>query len=204
MPTYKLTYFNAKARGETARWIFALAGQEYEDNRIDLKDWPEVKKNFPFGQVPVLEVDGFVLAQSGAINRLLARRSNLYGDNDIEAAKIDQVCEALVDLGLAMRKYFHEKDESRKEETLKDLLENEAKKHFGFLVNLLDANGGNGFYVGNRVSLADVDSAIYLTDMVARVPGLKVTEPELLAHVEKIQSIPAIAEWLKKRPDTPF
>lgn len=40
------------------------------------------------------------------------------------------------------------------ENILKELLETEATKHFKFLLNLLEANdGGNGFYVGNRVRL---------------------------------------------------
>ncbi|PIK56347.1 Glutathione S-transferase 1 [Apostichopus japonicus] len=205
MPTYKLTYFNAKARAETARFIFAVAGQEYEDNRLKREEWPELKKTMPFGQVPLLEIDGKPLAHSGAINRTLARRFKLYGDNESEAAEIDQVCECLVDLGLAMRNYFHEKDVARKENILKELLETEASKHFKFLLNLLEANyGGNGFYVGNRLSLADLDAATYLTDMVARVPGLKVTEPKLLAHVNRILETPALSQWLKKRPQTPF
>ena len=42
---YKLTYFNVKARAETARFIFALKGIPYEDNRIDRKDWPQLKKS---------------------------------------------------------------------------------------------------------------------------------------------------------------
>lgn len=55
-----------------------------------------------------------------------------------------------------------------------------------------------------QLSLADLDAATYLTDMVARVPGLKVTEPKLLAHVNRILETPALSQWLKKRPQTPF
>lgn len=40
--------------------------------------------------------------------------TDLYGDSDMEAAKIDQVCEALVDLGLDLRECLHETDETRK------------------------------------------------------------------------------------------
>nr|XP_054773565.1 broad substrate specificity ATP-binding cassette transporter ABCG2-like [Lytechinus pictus] len=34
MSTYKLTYFDGRARGEPARMLFALAGQKYEDIRL--------------------------------------------------------------------------------------------------------------------------------------------------------------------------
>lgn len=42
-PKYKLTYFNVRAKGEIIRWIFAVAGVEYEDNRIDDDAWAEFK-----------------------------------------------------------------------------------------------------------------------------------------------------------------
>lgn len=38
-----------------------------QDNRIDFAEWPAFKPSTPFGQIPVLEVDGKVIAQSGAI-----------------------------------------------------------------------------------------------------------------------------------------
>lgn len=36
----------------------------------------------------------------------------------------------------------------------KKLLETQAPRHFAGLVKLLDANGGGGFFVGNKVSSA--------------------------------------------------
>ena len=43
MPSYKLTYFNARARAELARIIFTVAGVEFEDERIEMEDWPARK-----------------------------------------------------------------------------------------------------------------------------------------------------------------
>lgn len=43
MPSYKLTYFNFKGRGELMRLIFAAAGQQFTDNRIEMAQWPAVK-----------------------------------------------------------------------------------------------------------------------------------------------------------------
>ncbi len=40
---YKLTYFNARARGEISRLIFALAKVEYEDIRITGEQWGKLK-----------------------------------------------------------------------------------------------------------------------------------------------------------------
>ena len=43
MPQYKLTYFNGRGRGETARLLFAAAGVEYEDCRINKEQWATIK-----------------------------------------------------------------------------------------------------------------------------------------------------------------
>jgi hypothetical protein len=42
-PKYKLLYFNVRAKAEIIRWIFAVAGQEYEDCRLDDSAWAELK-----------------------------------------------------------------------------------------------------------------------------------------------------------------
>ena len=43
MPTYKLTYFNNLSRGETARMLFKLAEQPYEDVRVNRETFLNMK-----------------------------------------------------------------------------------------------------------------------------------------------------------------
>ena len=76
MAPVKLTYFNLKGRAELSRLILAEAGVDYEDCRLERDEWAQLKESSfaPFGQLPVLEVDGVVVAQSNSISRLLARR----------------------------------------------------------------------------------------------------------------------------------
>jgi hypothetical protein len=68
---YKLSYFNIRARAEFLRYMFAFANQDYVDHRIDDQDWPKIKPNMPFGQVPILEIRQGrkvdIIAQSSAI-----------------------------------------------------------------------------------------------------------------------------------------
>ena len=40
---YKLTYFNGRGRAELGRLIFAQAGVQYEDVRIERADWLQLK-----------------------------------------------------------------------------------------------------------------------------------------------------------------
>ena len=68
---------------------------DYEDNRIQRENWPAMKKETPFHILPILEVDGQVIGQSNAIGRFLAKRFNLYGNDDIEQAKVDALIDYL-------------------------------------------------------------------------------------------------------------
>ena len=43
MPAYKLYYFDSRGRAEYTRYLFALAGVEYEDRRITKEEWPTLK-----------------------------------------------------------------------------------------------------------------------------------------------------------------
>ena len=47
MPSYKLIYFDARGRGETARMLFKLAGVDFVDKRVDYPsaEWDELKRS---------------------------------------------------------------------------------------------------------------------------------------------------------------
>ena len=65
----KLTYFNIAGVAEKLRLTLMYYGVEFEDERVEFKDWPELKKTMKYGQVPLLEVDGQALFQSSAMVR---------------------------------------------------------------------------------------------------------------------------------------
>lgn len=52
----------------------------------------------PFGQMPVLEVDGKKINQSTAICRYLAKQHGLVGANDWEDLEIDATVDTIHDL----------------------------------------------------------------------------------------------------------
>ena len=108
MTEIKLTHYNAKGKAETSRLILALAGQKYEDKRIEPADMADLKPSLPFGQLPFLEYKGETLSQSMAIAKFLAQEFGLAGSNNLEAAKIDEVVDAINDLqNTLVRKLFN-------------------------------------------------------------------------------------------------
>lgn len=55
----------------------------------------------PFGQMPVLEVDGIRVHQSMAIARYIAKRVGLAGSNDWESLLIDVVADTCTDMRIS-------------------------------------------------------------------------------------------------------
>jgi len=94
----KLSYFDFDGgRGEPARLAMRRAGIAFEDHRIPLTEWPTAKADFPYQQIPVMEVDGKVLSQSNAINRLVGKMADLYPQDNWQAAVCDEVMETVED-----------------------------------------------------------------------------------------------------------
>jgi len=60
----------------------------------------------PFGQVPVLEVDGKLMAQSHTISRFLARRYGLAGKSEWEKSFADMYVDCIYDLQGGNSIYF--------------------------------------------------------------------------------------------------
>ena len=112
MTEIKLTHYNAKGKAETSRLILALAGQKYEDKRIEPAEMAALKPSLPFGQLPLLEYKGETLSQSMAIAKFLAQEFGLAGSNALEAAKMDEIVDAVNDLQNTMvrKSVFEEKN----------------------------------------------------------------------------------------------
>jgi len=193
---------------EPIRLVFAYAGVEYEDVRLDREkdNWPALKANYPWGTLPVLEIDGKMLAQSLAILRYLGKQFNLAGDTAFESGKCDEMVEAMADLGNASRTTFMEPNAVKKAEMLAKLKEETFSKFFGKWNEILEKNGG--FLVGKRFSYADICIATFLqlyNDNLGeggQPANLFEKYPALQAHQEKVFNAPGIKEWVEKRPKT--
>ncbi|XP_071830062.1 glutathione S-transferase 1-like [Apostichopus japonicus] len=210
MSQYKLTYFNAKGRGEPARYMFHLAGVDFEDFRIELQDWEEWKPKMqainPMGKLPILEIDGEIrVFQSNAINRYLARIFGFWGSNAQEQAQIDVIYETLIELLTPLYPIYAEKDEEKKNEMLKKFKDENVEETLKNIETLWESNNKCGDYlVGDKISLADIFFFTYVNDILTRfLPDFNLDgHPKLKALVERVAAKPPIEKWLKERPVT--
>lgn len=161
MPTYKLKYFDLRARAEFIRYMLVLKGVDFEDSRIK-GTWATEKPKTPFGQVPVLTIDGEEFTESHAIARYLAREFGFYGKTNKDGFEIDRMMGLWQDVLDTCTKSHFEKDEKVKAEKEKDLKEKTFPRFVGIAEKILSSRSNKGYCVGDSLTLGD--AAIY--DMV--------------------------------------
>jgi len=227
MPSYTLAYFDARGVAEVIRFIFAAAKQEYEDRRFSLTfgtpgdfstiirpEFDEAKASGLLdpscGKAPCLLIDGVPsLGQSKAIERYLARKFELMGSTDEEAAIIDALCENVRDIkdayNAAKRKPDGEKDAAIKaffEETLVKWCKDTEKSL---------PPPQSDFLVGSKISLADLCwyNFVGVEDkpFFDNVEGARAGFAECLRIKKAMEACAANAElkaWVEKRPKSMF
>nr|QVK45132.1 GSTs1 [Pagiophloeus tsushimanus] len=196
---YKLLYFDVPGRAEHIRYIFACAGVEYEDVRIQKDKWPEIKKTTPFGKVPVLEIDGKPVAQSNAIARYLANQFGLAGKNEWEALQCDVLVDTLGDLQDSVMQVMREPDPIKREEIRARVTKEELPFYLSKFEKIVKENGG--FSVGNDITWSDLVFAVLL-DQFESMYGKAALNgyPSLKGLKDKIHNIPGVKSYLEKRP----
>merc|ERR550532_276457 len=200
----KLTYFNLKGRAELARLILAQAEVEYEDCRISREEWESVKPTTPLGKLPLLEVEGEVLAQSVAIARYLARQHGLAGNTEIAAAQADMVIDSLADLMGPVAAMMRESDEQKKADMKKSFSSETLPGWLTMLERLLTRRGGKHF-AGGELTWADLAVFNVIENMNGRLADFNIQDyPSLEGLTGMVRDLPNINKWLRERPVTPF
>ncbi|GMT22533.1 hypothetical protein PFISCL1PPCAC_13830, partial [Pristionchus fissidentatus] len=207
MPSYKLNYFDARGYAEVSRQLFVLSDTPYEDNRIPRDQWPELKKTMPFGNIPVLEVDGKQLPQSLAIARYLAKQFGFYGKTAFESAWVDAIADQFKDCLTEIRPFLFvaksDGNEAEKERMKKEVALPAIEKHFGLLEKAAKNNGANGHFVGESLTFVDLLVSDFVGTFEAFLPGFSAPYPAVTSIRAKTIATPKIKEWIAKRNVTP-
>jgi len=155
-PTLKLIYWDAKARAESTRLALHIAGIPFEDFRLKREEWATLKQEMPFGQVPVLDVDGFRLAQSMAILRYAGNLTGLYPKDALEAAKVDMWLAQLEDYMQELLPSFRMPDGEAKLALRKKYAEETLPALLTKMEALAAKTGSAGHLVGDSLTIADL------------------------------------------------
>ena len=193
-------------RAETSRLALFIGGIEFEDVRPSREEIPKMRTDgtFPFGQFPVLQVDGKTIAQTGAIARFCGKLSGLYpSDDNYAAAKVDEIIDLCTDITIQMRPSIRETDPKLRTEMRKELSETILPRWLGFLEKLLEDNRDTGFFVGSSISVADLAVwrlCAWISGGIIDGISTNLLEgfPLLSVHQREISNLPKVMEWVKK------
>jgi prostaglandin-H2 D-isomerase / glutathione transferase len=203
MPKLKLTYFDFHGgRGEPARLALWMAEIPFEDDRVSPSDWERRKADTPFGALPVLEVDGQMVAQSNSINRYVGKLANLYPSDPWQAALCDEVLEAVEEINSKIFATLFLPDEQKKAQR-KTLVEGPIPFYLTRLQQRLEAHGGR-YFAADRLSVADLKAFVWIRHLRSGVLDHVPTDlsdrvaPKLVEHYERVKNDPRIKAYYAK------
>jgi len=215
----KLTYFSSRGLAESIRVLLADAGVEYEDVGVGsftpATGFPEAFKSLvaagklPYDQVPIWEEpSGFLLSQSQAILRHIARTHGYFGSNEIEHAFIDQAHEGVIDVQqkivAQMRIYRTATQDTQKAEAKENAQKETAKGLNNFEKLLHKYHDGKGFIASANISYADI-SLYYFLEFATDVGLVNLsTYPLLKGYKERIEARPKIDAYRKSAHRLPL
>ena len=150
-------------RAEVARITLFIADIKFDDFRINSEEFSYLQENgrlkdgtlIPFGQLPVLVINGQSIAQTGGIARICGKLSGMYPADMIEAGEVDQIIDTVTDINELLNPSMRENDPIKKRVMRAELTNKDLPNYFGYLEDILNANNSNWF-VGGKMSVADI------------------------------------------------
>lgn len=219
-PAIKLTYFGIAGRGEPVRLCFALGEIAFEDNRITFADWGTLKPTTPYGQLPVLTIDGgSMISQSEAMMRYAGRLAPAIYPAE-SAMAIDEIIGLVGDfgrswapnlyIGMNPAQYGYPADfkgtdeHAAKTKEMREqwIADGNLAKFVGFFEQKIDANGGS-FLVGASPTIADCmlvpELRKFKAGHIDHVPTTCLDGfPKINAYIERFLAVKQIAAWYAK------
>jgi prostaglandin-H2 D-isomerase / glutathione transferase len=203
MTKLKLTYFDFHGgRGEPARLALSIGGIPFEDDRVKPAEWESRKAQTPFGALPVLEVNGQVVAQSNAIDRYVGKLADLYPSDPWQAALCDEVMGAVEDIGSKIGATLFMPEEQKRTQR-KELVEGPIPFYLARLERRLEERGG-GYFAGGRLSVADLKAFVLIRQLKSGVLDHVPADlpdrvaPKLVEHYERVKNDPRVKAYYAK------
>jgi glutathione S-transferase len=205
-----LTYFPILGAAERVRLALWLGGISFDDVHVPFAEWPDLKGRTPYGQIPVMSIDGGpYIAQSSAMlqyvgtlaptlcpaDQFLAVQEAIGLVDDFERSWRPCVGLALdpemLGYGIAPATASFTKGSAELSQTIKALREaflaKEMPKYCGFFSNMIELSGGP-FLCGSAPTLADCCLA----------PALERYTLNFIDHVPKdtLDAYPTMTQYL--------
>lgn len=188
MPELKIVYWNMVARAFPTQAMLLASDTAYEWDQ-DTANRGAYKEIAPFGQVPLLIVDGTVLAQSMATQRAAARIA-FPPSNDVEWSVIDMLMEQSTEIFGGITKCFGVADDAARASAWAAYENEGVAKVVAPLAARIKENGGT--LLAGKMSAADVclfSNLHLLVRSGANTEPLFAAFPEVKAHYDTVMAM---------------
>jgi len=154
----KLIYFNFPFwRVDICRLTLEIANIKYKNVVVSKKYFLKNKtREFPFGQLPILIVNNTKIAQTSAMIRYCGRLADLYPNDPMESALVDQVIDFANDLTYLISFSIREKNRIKKRTKRKKLNDIILPEWISYLERFFIINNINNFFVTEKFSVSDL------------------------------------------------
>lgn len=214
VPKLTLTYFPIAGRAEPIRLAAAAGKIPFTNHILSFPEFMAKKESFPFGQVPVLEMqmeDGSVksITQSNAILRYVGKLGGLYPTNEIQAMEVDEILDILDDMAEPIRvsvrgavRTLISETEFTDEEKL--AIRTRWMSKFPLFLEKIESKlvaSSSGWVIGSeKVTIADIAISVVLTwiksGILDGIPTSVLDKfPACLALIEKVANVEGIKKW---------
>jgi glutathione S-transferase len=200
-----LTYFDATGRANLTRLVFVAGNVEFIDQRV--ANWPEIKADptsVPsklFGQLPCIEHNGTMLAQSIALAFYAAELGIWKNMSAADRATDTMVLVTNDELKDVMLKCLFGDEESKK--AGKEALQEKAGKLMAALEKMLERSPCEGPFFTSASGPTLADLAVF-DNIENLLPGLKALDfdfsayPKLVACAHAVGETEAIKNFVEK------
>ena len=198
-------------RAEVLRVSLFIGNIPFEDVRISKEEFREViltgklrnGMSVPFHQLPVLEIDGKIIGQTAGIARFCGKIAKLYPEDNILAAKVDQIIDTATDITNLISPTVGEKDEKIKKNMREKLTNKLLPRWFNYLEQILNENKEAIWFVDNKLSIADIAIWRLLgwikSGMLDGIPSVICKSyPKLDNIYNTVHKHPKVQEWMLK------
>lgn len=222
MRSIKLTYFDIQGAAEKVRLALVLGGITFSDVRVPFDQWGAMKPTTPYGQLPLMSIDGGEpMAQSEAMLRYAGQLATANGVALYPADKVFAIEEARglvsdlerewrVPVGIGFQDpalFGHASEISGTPEhkaiiqaVREKFVAEELPKYMGFLSKRLK---DDDYLCGDSPTIADCALIPVLSRLcsggVDHVPKDCLDPyPEVVQYLARFMEIPAVAAWYAK------
>eukprot|EP00960_Hanusia_phi_P068950 766973-Hanusia_phi.AAC.6 len=189
-------------RAEVCRLALYLGEIPFEDVRLSYRELLATAGPIaPFGQFPFMEVDGRRIAFTGAMARYCGDVAGLTPEDKSEAACVDMIIDACSELTSIISVSMREENKERKLEMRAILREATLPKWFSYLEKQLKDNRARGFFVGEKLTVADIAVWRLLgwitSGLLEGIPkDVYRSFQALTDHQDKVEADPRIRSWM--------